>query len=281
MTQTYVADSHWPGGSNSRGPRQAVVSTPVARLTERSHSPGSHSRGPRQAASSSLVARLAEFSRAVDELKMRLHAPAVLEAQEPQAQEPQAQEPQAQEPQAQEPQAQEISTPEIEIGRLFVRAEDFVNQAVAEAQQQASRILADARATAERQSMKTSAAEIEIGRLFVRAEDFVNHAVAESQQRASQILADARATADRIVAEARQQAVEVAAPKAMPLQALQQFERTIDSFKRANGYLTRELAQLHSNLASQHTGNGQTGHSSIVEPAPYTPASTSVASGSP
>jgi cell division septum initiation protein DivIVA len=102
--------------------------------------------------------------------------------------------------------------------------------------------------------------ETELGRLFVRAQSFVDHSVAEARRQASQILAEARTTADGIISEARQQAEEVLEDArrqpSIPLEVLQQLEKTIDSFSRTNSELTHELAELHSNLDARTHHNG-------------------------
>jgi len=118
--------------------------------------------------------------------------------------------------------------------------------------------------------MDASATEIEIGQLFARAQSFIDRSVAQAHEQAAQILAEARAKADAIVAEARQPATEVVddAPRYQAIlpEALQQLEKTINSFSRTNSELTHELSQLRSSLAPQPGSHVHARPTAMIEP---------------
>jgi cell division septum initiation protein DivIVA len=122
------------------------------------------------------------------------------------------------------------------------------------------KIRSEAAIASMKRAIDLSVTEVEIGRLFVRAQAFIDQSVADAQLQASQILAEARATADGIVAQARQYAKglteEARQRPAMPLEAIQQLQRTIESFSRANSELKGELSQLHSTLTPRPATNG-------------------------
>ncbi|MGA2520917.1 MAG: hypothetical protein ABSG81_08900 [Acidimicrobiales bacterium] len=101
---------------------------------------------------------------------------------------------------------------EEQIGQLFVRAQDFVDRAIGEAE--------------------------ELGR----------NMLAEAEFEASRIVAAARDEASRLVIEAQNEAERT---NKIPPEAVRQLQATIDGFGRVNNELLRELSALNRSIATQ------------------------------
>ncbi|MGH9030376.1 MAG: hypothetical protein ACRDV4_12280 [Acidimicrobiales bacterium] len=96
-----------------------------------------------------------------------------------------------------------------------------------------------------RQALSLGAPQTEFESMFVRAQQFVERTVADAEQKRVEILTNAYIRADEVVAEARRHATDLAARASSYVviapQALEELERTIDSFTQANDELTREF----------------------------------------
>jgi len=131
-------------------------------------------------------------------------------------------------------------------------------------------------------AIAASANEVEVGGLFVRAQAYVDRAVRDAERHATEIVAEAHATASEIIAGAQREARVVMGQAGsfspIPPEALEQLERTIDSFSRANKDLSNELAQLNSSLhqdihatVNSAAGNGNGSKVGTEAEEPYNP----------
>jgi hypothetical protein len=116
------------------------------------------------------------------------------------------------------------------------------------------RVRIDRAAAAIHTALIVSASELEITALFVRAQEFIDRALLDARRQAAEVLTEAHAEAEWIVAEGhrrtRQLIAEAPLAAFVPAEAVQQLERTIESFSQSNSELTNELAHLHSGLTS-------------------------------
>lgn len=184
---------------------------------------------------------------------------------------------------------------ETRVGSLFVRAQDFIDQSVADARNEAIRALAEARIAS--QSILSEArgsSERSMSEARAAAEEIVSEArasaariVSDARESAEGIISEARASAESSISEARKHAEDVvsaarAEAQSFPAgshesaactpqdrssispEALRQLERTIESFRRVNSELTRELSQLSSVLVTRTPGNGNAEHAPLT-----------------
>ncbi len=110
--------------------------------------------------------------------------------------------------------------------------------------------------------------ESRVGRLFLEAQDFVDQVRAETSEWADRTLAGARAEAESIVISARDEAariIEEARRSAISSEALQSMQSTIDTFKRANAELSRELVRLTQALRQPWSGDANQARPEEVE----------------
>jgi len=132
----------------------------------------------------------------------------------------------------------------------------------------------DQAATLVKQAMEANSLELQMGRVFVRAQGYIDNAVADAKRDADEIIADARKSASRIIAEARQQAQamieEARNSPPFPVEVIQNLDRTIQSFQRANVNLNQELSQLNAFLRAKLPANDN-GHEPVTAGSEVTP----------
>jgi cell division septum initiation protein DivIVA len=149
----------------------------------------------RHEAAHTAFAALTEMARTIDDLKGRID-PAIAEMRH----------------------ALITNDPEVEIGKLFVHAQEFIDQAVTEAQQNAAQLLAEARS--------------EAGRIIAEGHKRSRNAVEQAALIASAPAAPAPAPAP---------ATTGPAPTPVFVDVAQQLRQSMEAFTRRNSELTDAL----------------------------------------